>query len=61
MRSYIENILTSVREKNSSLVYSLTLENLKINNNKAEIRLLLRTKEFIEKDIKLNITLNYIY
>ena len=61
MQSYVENILNSIREKNSSLVYSLTLEDLKINNNKAEIRLLLRTKEFIEKDIKLNITLNYIY
>lgn len=61
MRSFIQNILNSVKERHSSLVHSLSLEDLQINNNRAEIRLLLRTKEFIEKDIKLNVTLNYIY
>ena len=61
IRSYVENILTSVKERNSSLIHSLSLDDLQINNNKAEVKLLLRTKEFIEKDIKLNITLNYIY
>ena len=61
IKSYVQNILNSVKEKNSSLIYSLNLEDLRINNNKAEVKLLLRTKEFIEKDIKLNVTLNYIY
>ena len=61
LRSYIQNILNLVKDQNSSLVYSLNLEDLTINNNKVEVELLLRTKEFIEKDIKLNVTLNYIY
>lgn len=61
IRSFIQNLINLIKEQNFSLIYSLTLNDFQISNDSAEIKLLLRTREFIEKDIKLNITLNYIY
>ena len=62
MIQVIEGILSSF-VNSFRLVYSATLNDFKINQTEgsAKIWVTVRSKELVDKDINLNITLNYIY
>lgn len=61
--SFVRSMLDGINWQNTSLIYSISLNSISLEeqNQKMIIKLTLRTREFLEKDIKLNITLNYIY
>lgn len=61
IRLYINGILDLCSNDCSSLIYSLTLDDMNFKNSQQsiELNITLRTREFIDKDINLNINLNF--